>query len=271
MKELTLEITDRCSLSCIHCSTIADKEGSIFFSLEKIKDYLGRFPGFDVVRLSGGEPFDHPLIIDAAELIHNDGRKVYILSCGVQRGDKIPNRVIEEIRPFLEEIIFSIHGGHSEHNKIVTSGENWKKEKPYICMMNSAYTAYLAGLPISFQTVLMKQNYGCLEEMAKEICSLERYTKQQPKWHIMRFVRQGRGALHPEQALSPEQINQLPRIVEFLSGEYGIRITYSNSFEQRECGCGEKAVVTCYDEVVPCSALKHGAETSGQFPCRPRL
>lgn len=271
MKELTLEITNRCSLSCMHCSTVADKKGGIFFSLEKIEQYLESFPDSDVVRLSGGEPFEHPLIIEAAELIHDEGKKAHILSCGVQQGNEIPDRVIEEISPFLEEIIFSIHGCCSGHDQIVTPGEDWKKEKPYSCMMNSAYNAYLAGLPLSFQTVLMRQNYGCLEEIAKEICRLEEYAKQRPKWHILRFVRQGRGALHPEQALGDDEIEKLPVIARTLSEKYNIPITYSASFEQEECRCSEKAVVTCYDEVIQCSALKYGADPRGEFPCRPRL
>jgi len=68
MKELTIEITNYCSLNCLHCSTKANTQGEIFFSVNQINNYLNQFPDFKKVRLSGGEPFEHPDLVEILKM-----------------------------------------------------------------------------------------------------------------------------------------------------------------------------------------------------------
>jgi hypothetical protein len=144
--------------------------------------------------------------------------------------------------------------------------------------MDSASNANIAGVPFSFHTVLLEQNRESLGDVA--LCAhsftLEGhhngYQGQDVKVHILRFVKQGRGASNGLETLSEESLDVLPAEIEQLGLKYPrVRFSYSNSFEGKECDCGSmKAVVTCYGEVLDCSALKYGGG-DGRFACRERI
>ena len=106
MKELTIEITNKCSLNCLQCSTEASPNGKIFFSEDYVGLVLDKYNDFKKIRLSGGEPFEHPKIENIAKLIHNKDRIVDILSCGVLQKHEIPIEKMREIKPYVSEIIF---------------------------------------------------------------------------------------------------------------------------------------------------------------------
>ena len=279
MKELTLEITNNCFLNCIQCSTKANPKGKIYFSLEQVASYLDRFTDFDVVRLSGGEPFQHPQLRDIVRIIHKQNKKVQILSCGVKNGREISEKEMSSVKKYIDEIIFSMHGDDPLHDQIVTSDEFWLRHPPYWDMVSdSADNALMNGINVSFQTVLMQANYSQLESIAhcldslsycrKVNCSIDKNTK----WHILRFVKQGRGEENSAQALNPEQLKDLPNVLKELSERYKVSITYSNSFAQDQCDCGsQKAVVTVDQEIIPCSALKYNPKNKGKFGCKYRI
>ena len=273
MKKLTIEITNRCSLKCPQCSTEEGNDGKVFVSMKSVAESLERFPDFKAVRISGGEPFMHPEIVGLAKLVHEQNRRVQILSCGVWYHKPIPKSLMLEISPYADEIIFSMQGYYSQHDSIVTSDKDWLSHPPYWDMLcDTVDNTILAGIPISFQTVVMKSNYDYLRDIALCVSGISRASDQGVDWRILRFVKQGRGAIHPDQALDAEQMQGLAKRIKELSNEFGISITCSNSFEQKRCGCGsEKAVVTYDGEIIPCSALKHGSDAKGKFQCRNRI
>ena len=125
MKELTLEITNRCSLNCIQCSSEADSEGEIFFKLDKIEKILEKYNEFDTIRLSGGEPFEHPKIDKICELIKNLNKKVVILSSGVFYDAPLPKGFLKKIGCHIDEIVFSYHGREKIHEEIVTQTDEY--------------------------------------------------------------------------------------------------------------------------------------------------
>jgi len=281
MKELTLEITNHCSMNCIHCSTKATERGSSYIKEDMLKEYLKKFKEYDTVRLSGGEPFDHCHIDKICQTIHNQGKKVNILSCGVYigyHGDSLPFRFLEEIQPHVNEIIFSYHGQEKLHNKITGSWKQTGKYSFWDMLCDSVNSTSRAKIPYSFETVLMKENLLKMDEIAKNMSAfgvgkfLNGSEDERMHWHILRFVKQGRGKTHQYQAPSKEDIIKFPGMVEKFRKNYSnLDITYTNSFEQKECDCGsKKAVITCHGEIIPCSALKYGAK-KGKFACLERV
>ena len=132
MKELTLEITNKCPQNCLHCSTMAGPKRKKFLTLEQIVRYIDCFPDFKSIRLSGGEPFLHPQIIDVAKLCYDKNKKTQVLSCGViKQCSPIPYETFRAIKPYVDEVIFSIHGFYSLHDQIVSSDTNWVRQPPY--------------------------------------------------------------------------------------------------------------------------------------------
>ncbi|MEK6960089.1 MAG: radical SAM protein [Nanoarchaeota archaeon] len=280
MKELTIEITDRCPLNCLYCSTRAGKDGNRYISRDDVARYLVMFEDFDTVRISGGEPFEHPELEDILKTIKGDGRKTTVLSCGVtQREDDFPHAIRPErmktLAPNIDELIFSIYGFYEVHDQIVTSDQNWTRQLPYWDMMiDSCENAQRARIPVSYHTVLMKSNFENLTRIALAVSrSRLEITPSDTIYHlhILRFVKQGRGEDNPDQALDEDQLNALPGLAAELEKRFNIRITYTNSFQQKVCDCGSgKAVVTIQGEIIPCSALKHSGET-GKYACRSRI
>jgi organic radical activating enzyme len=102
MKELTIEITQQCTMNCPWCSTEATPEGS-HVPLQLIKEQLrGWSIDCDVVRLSGGEPLLHPHIreiIDEARylkyrtILLTNGQQ----SLGVTMRDKVDEFIVSYV------------------------------------------------------------------------------------------------------------------------------------------------------------------------------
>ncbi|MFH1682653.1 MAG: radical SAM protein [Candidatus Woesearchaeota archaeon] len=195
MKELTIEITNRCRLNCLHCSTDAKDKGDIFFSLDEVTGYLSRFDDFDRVRLSGGEPFEHPQLTEIASMIKDQGREVYVLTCGVLSSGLISRSKFSQIKPFVDEVVFSVQGDWDAHDYIVTGDKNFISHPAYWeGVVDSADNAVLAGVDLSFHTVAMKSNYDSLEEIAKLVGLFSASRKKITQWHVLRFIKQGRGS-----------------------------------------------------------------------------
>jgi AdoMet-dependent heme synthase len=272
MKELTVEITDKCSLKCLFCSTMAKKTGNVFVSPERMTDILDKYEEFKSVRLSGGETFEHPKLEEILKILKKRNKITTILSCGVKNDREIPEKFLEKIKPLVNDIVFSYHGFYDEHERIVTSNKPFYLTLPYWdMMMDSLDNANLVGIPVSFQTVAIKQNYDKLEDMAKTMGDLKNGCKIDLSWHILRFVKQGRGKINANQGLNEIQATELPKLAKIWSEKYNVRITYTHSYDNSKCDCGdEKAVVTITGEEIPCSALKYGSE-KGKFACRKKL
>ena len=238
MKELTMEITNRCSLRCIQCSTKATDKGHVFMSLDQAKRHLDRFRDYDEVRLSGGEPFEHPRIDRICELIKGCGKKARIMTCGTYYREPIPYTFLLMLKPNVDEIIFSYHGFSKTHEKIVTGKDYRGSGDPpnWGLALDSVDRTRLAKIPFSFQTVLMKENFSELEKIAQNVCAFgiaklfnsPWLGEEELNWHILRFVKQGRGKDNSYQAIDEEQARELPRIVKQLGKRfYNVHITLS--------------------------------------------
>lgn len=272
MKELTVEITDKCSLDCLMCSTMAKKRGTNHLSLDMFFNILNKYDDFKKVRLSGGEPFEHPNLIGLLKVLAKKERTAQILSCGVRNNESIPEQYMEKIAPFIDEILFSYHGFYDEHERIVTSNKPFHMTYPYWDMlMDSADNARNAGISFSFQTVLLKQNYNKLEAIAKDIMRINKIWGKEINWHLLKFVKQGKGKINANQALNGREVAQLPEIVDELRAKYRINITYTHSFDHSGCDCGDKkATVTILGREIPCSALKYSSK-KGKYACESRV
>lgn len=270
MKELTLEITDCCSLNCIMCSTMAGKDGRTFISPEQVREWLDKYSDFEKIRLSGGEPFEHPDLERIVDVCSE--RKLEVLSCGVYHNSGISLEVFQKVRS-IEEIVFSFHGYLHAHEDIVSGGKDWQEHGPYWdYLMDSTDNARLAEINYSFESVLLRKNFDKMEEMGWLLDCSARATNRKLKWHILRFVKQGRGEMYKDESLTESEIEDFRKLFEKMKREYhNLDISFSNSFLKDECDCGSrKAVVSVYGEEIPCSALKYGGG-KGKFACRKRL
>ncbi len=265
MKELTIEITNKCSLNCLHCSTNAVSNGKLFFSAEQVKKILKEFSDFKKIRLSGGEPFEHPDLKSILSLIKNKGRKIEILSSGVYKRCELPLKLLRFCK-IIDNIVLSIYGPREIHNKVCNS------ENSYDSLVKSLDSIISVKIPFSFHFVAMKENFDYLESVVKYVSGINSSVDYcNVGLHVLRFIKQGRGKLNSDHALSKCKVRDLIEKVKNLSKKYGTEVTMSNSFTRKRCDCGSrKAVVTAYGERIFCSALKYGAKQE-KFACQERV
>ncbi len=119
-KELLLEISYKCNLSCIHCSSI-NCNGKLTL------DDISRSVDLDevsIVRISGGEP---TLLDDLPKYIrffYDKGIKIVLQTNGT-------NRIDNKIFNMLDEVWLSIYGKESLHNFIVGDNNAYEKARWY--------------------------------------------------------------------------------------------------------------------------------------------
>ncbi|MBR9678417.1 MAG: radical SAM protein [Nanoarchaeota archaeon] len=266
---MTIELTNQCSLDCIHCSTESVKEG-VFMLSSHVERVLESFPEFGKVRFSGGEPFEHPQIVEILSMAKGVDRNVQVLSSGVYYDKSIPYGLIEDCSSFIDEVVFSMHGMYS-HDFITSTEGSWSK-----LLNSSAVWMEPFNVAYSFECVLTKQVFEGLEDLVTELYHLKKGCPSMiPHLHVLRLIKQGR-ALENWDVIAPteEQVISLPSLAESLSDD-GIKVTYSKSFvsnPEMVCDCGlEKTVIQWDGTVIPCSALKGYLGEAVPFACRDRF
>jgi MoaA/NifB/PqqE/SkfB family radical SAM enzyme len=164
MEHIDFHISYRCNNKCIFCSS-ADcikkfknhplKFEKIFAILKKKSDK------FKSVNFSGGEPTLCPFFQRLVKETKNFGYKIYIGSGGEKFADK---KFCKETAPFINEIIFSLHGHKATLHNFHT---NNKKSFEKITKAIKNFKNFPVRL--STNTVVTKYNINSLEDILKFI------------------------------------------------------------------------------------------------------
>ena len=83
-KELLIEITNKCPLECIFCSSNSNLKKKKFIDIKDLKKLVldAKKVDIETIQLSGGEPFQHPDIIKLVKFILNCKLNLVIYTCG---------------------------------------------------------------------------------------------------------------------------------------------------------------------------------------------
>ena len=83
-KELLIEITNKCPFCCIFCSSFSSIKKNKFIESSDFYKIINdaRDLGFEIIQLSGGEPFLHPEINKFIDFILKKGLFLEIYTCG---------------------------------------------------------------------------------------------------------------------------------------------------------------------------------------------
>ena len=99
-KELLIEITNKCPFNCIFCSSNSNILKNSFIDKKKVINIIkdAKDLGFEIIQLSGGEPFLHPNIIDFIDYVLENDLFLEIYTCGSISQDRnylpIPEKII---------------------------------------------------------------------------------------------------------------------------------------------------------------------------------
>lgn len=268
--EVSIELSQRCPLKCIHCSSegMDNVDTSNELSHEEWLDVIEQAGELrtHVLSISGGEPLVYPKIFDIleyAKLVDVGKILLYTTGCVGINDDGTPIMMGIDSK-FMEynigsiTSIFSLHSPDPRtHDSIVGINGMWKEETKLIKQIADR------GGEVWVHTVPMRYTYAALPDM-RELCDELGVTKMS----ALRFVPQGRGAdtrlatthtqfLHMQRILAdmvednPSHIAKIrlgcPIDFRFLLGGYNTK---------KKCHAGDMILVRPDGSVHPCAAWK---------------
>jgi len=260
LKEMKLEVTYRCGLNCVHCSSDAQpahpSEMPKDLCLRTLKDAADM--GVREVAFSGGEPLLWPSIVEAARTAADAHRMgVTLYTTGNIAG-------FEEMAVTLKSagvarLVFSLFSHEAPGHERVT-----RKSGSYTATVAALRCARKAGLHTEIHFVPMTNNFRDLPSLAALAARLHA-----DKISVLRLVPQGRAALMRNRTLSRVQNIELRRTVQALRAKYGdgfVRTGSPYNFlmlnnTPKCCAAIDRLIIGPDMRLYPCDAFKQIGST----------
>lgn len=252
--ELTLELTGMCKNFCLHCSTNYDYEFEYIpqLSFDEVKNYIDRYKP-SVVNLSGGEPFEHPQILDILNYLEDNKIQHNLYTTLYPIDDKYKGRFCEIIQLFKEhkylKVVVPFHSINKTINNLFMGNkdndiheilDNW------VCILgykNINTCVHIVPTILNIHTLDDTIDYLINEYRIKEI-------------KILKLVVQGRCEENKDIELDDKI---LKAELDKLNDKYGKVIKLGLPFSEGECVAGkEKIIITPDKRVLPCESYKSG-------------
>ncbi len=252
LSEIKIEVTHRCPLACVHCSSDASPSCSREMDKADCLRVISQAAaaGVKEAALSGGEPLIWPHVLEAAHLAAKKGMKVDVYTCG-----NVPD-ILEVMRALKEvgvaKAVFSVFGADEITHERIT-----RTKGSLNLTLAALVSARDVGLTVEIHFVPIADNFAQLEAVAdlarKNGCG---------RISVLRFVPQGRGYLMRTYVLSKMQNLELKRTIERLRRS-GIEIRTGSPYnflllnDQPRCSAGiDRLIVGPNLQVYPCDAFK---------------
>ena len=151
-------VTEGCNLGCITCS-YRDKLPDEL-SVEEIETLAGQLGALGLRRIvySGGEPLLRRDFIEICKIFQKRPVKQSLLTNGVLLGKRI-----DEIAPFLDEIIISLDGADAATHDAIRGVRSFDIIIENIRLTRQRYP----GISISLRTVIQKKNFHQLRDIVE--------------------------------------------------------------------------------------------------------
>lgn len=263
LTELTFEITRRCPLGCLICSSNGGHPFRHELSTPKIKKTIEEaiILGAEHISLSGGDPFAHQDLEEICRFIKERSLGLHIYTCGNTQvhGSVIAPLDCEALHRLKElgtdQLILAIHGCDAKmHDRITTMKGSFRN------LVTSVRRARETGLVTELHFVPTQINFRQLSTTLDLMRRLE-----VSRMSVLRFVPQGRGELNRNLLeMSPNEIAELRDIIQRAQNQYSeaeLRVGAPfNSFRLgRVVACTaalDKATIRADGTVFPCVSMK---------------
>lgn len=257
LKELCLEITNKCPMNCIHCSAEASNNSKDEMDFAQIKDVIQEFSnlGGRILEISGGEPLVHDNVSEIIKYAKDANLETRLYTSGFLLSDR---KIDELISSGLNKIIFNLQGSTSETHEEIT-----RKKGSYDKVISGIVTSKQKGLWVGVHFVPMKTNIGDMKKVA-DLCT----DLNVSEFATLRFVPQGRGLINRDKLelsqsetkyffKSVHEMQKEPKIKTRVGRPFNVRsVCYSNS-KFKKCNAGiTKCLVKPNGDVAPCPAFK---------------
>ena len=253
LSELKLEVTHKCPLACIHCSSDAipscDREMDHDKSLKIIKEAIEM--GVNEIAFSGGEPLLWPHIEEVIKLAATKISKIVLYTSGNVKNVETAFRSLKD--KGLSKVILSLFGPEEKSHQFITRTAN-----SFNLTKDAIICARKIGLDTEIHFVALARNYKSLPDIASLVKTLD-----VSRISILRFVPQGRGTLLRNDELTKLQNLELKKIIETLRKEgFSIRTGSPYNFlmvnDKADCFSGiDRLIIGPTLRLFPCDAFKN--------------
>lgn len=252
LRELKIEVTYRCPLTCIHCSSDAYPASPVEMSqhvcLEVIRQ--AKQLGLQELALSGGEPMLWRGLDEAVALASDLGIDTTLYTSG--NIENVQYRLDMLAGLGLKRVVFSVFGGTESAHEQVT-----RRRGSFQRTLEAARAARRVQLESGVHFVALRRNYRELEAVAALAEDVGAQTVS-----VLRFVPQGRGSLLQGDVLDRLQSLELKRTIERLKSRHchirtgsPMNVWWLN--EDPECLSGTDRLIVGADlRIHPCDAFK---------------
>lgn len=250
LKEMKIEVTKKCPLACVHCSSDANEEQILEISTEKSLELIGQAIelGMKELSISGGEPLIWSGIYNIVKFSHDNGIKVNIYTSGNVRDiDKVFKHLSQN---GLTKVIFSLYSDmREEHNRVTRKKDSFDNTLAAINAANNN------GIETEIHFVALKKTYHKLEAIVRLSLSLGINQVS-----VLRFVPQGRGKVLD--VLSRKENEELVSTIKRLRKE-GFKIRTGSPYnvlllnKDPKCMAAYDRLIISPDlKIYPCDAFK---------------
>ncbi len=206
LKEFKLEVTYRCELNCVHCSSDACPSNSLEMTRDDCVRILteGAEMGVQDVTFSGGEPLSWPYIVDAVKSAVEYDMKVTLYTSGNVEDFKQKADHLHTLG--ASRFIFSVFGGTAASHERIT-----RKAGSFERTMSAMRDALDVGLATEIHFVPISDNYFELNDVVSLASQVGA-----SRVSVLRLVTQGRAALIRDRVLTRVQNLELRRNIQKL-------------------------------------------------------
>ncbi len=261
-EELSIELTDRCPLRCLHCSSMSGPACKNQLSRKTSLQLVEEAAAIGAMKISfgGGEPTVADHFIDILTKVNNMGMHAEVFTCGISLQDNRQCSIPDDIVNYCGELkqvkfIFSIHGATPDIHERAT-----QTPCSFEYLNESIEKCLRVGIECETNFVPTKINV----HQFKDIVEFNRKYGLK-KLSILRFVPQGRGIKNQDRLeLSRAEEDQFVELLLNMRQYSDIDIRTGSPFNNIvpynnvPCRAGiSKLVVQANGNVLPCEVYKH--------------
>ena len=226
LTDIKLEILSRCPLRCIHCSSESSSDCDGFVTPSQVEKLIREFVMLDgkQVEVSGGEPLEHPDLLDILDIIRAENISTTIYTSGIRISKEgnitpIDGSLAIALKRHIRSIVFSLQAGEASiHDSFTGIPGSFEAT---LTAINACQTS---GIDVNLHFVPTQANFNSLPSL---ISLMKK--RQIRRISLLRFVPHGRGAGR-SLALNSQQHNALKNMVDNLITEKEVRVRLGSPF-----------------------------------------
>lgn len=255
LKEVKIELTNKCSRNCKHCSSSATSDSKNIKELDfnHVSKIIreAKLMGVETIVFTGGEPLMYDRLSELVKLTSSFGMKSTVYSFAY-RNDQTLNQYRTLIENGLNKIIYSLADTLSDEEELST----YEKEEFFdkVFEKNNAI--------LGFHYAVSKDSISRLKETVNKTIQMFDNKKYFDKISLLRFVPHGKGT--NDMDLSKKELVTIKDL--YLNSSNKSRIRLGSPWnilgiENSPCIIGDEIMIIGFDGIAyPCDSIKYFTE-----------